>query len=85
MQHPMICALLAWICGVFRSRQSLRLENVALRRQLAVYQRAVPRPHLGPTRPPVQGLALSLLVRLAGCLGLRPATYGGGLAAQTFP
>jgi putative transposase len=49
MQHPMICALLAWICAAFRSRHSLWLENAALRHQLAVYQRAVHRPHLAPT------------------------------------
>jgi len=77
MQHPIICALLAWVCAVFRSRQSLWLENVALRHQLAAYQRAV--------HSPVLDLALSLLVRLAGCLGLRPATYGDRLAAPTVP
>jgi putative transposase len=49
MPHPIICAWLAWICAAFRSRQSLWLENVALRHQLAVYQRAVHRPHLAPT------------------------------------
>jgi putative transposase len=49
MQHPIICAWLASICAVFRSRQSLWLENVALRHQVAVYQRAVHRPHLRPS------------------------------------
>jgi putative transposase len=49
MQHPMLCAWLASICAVFRSRRSLWLENVALRHQVAVYQRAVNRPHLRPS------------------------------------
>ena len=49
MQYPMLCAWLASICAVLRSRRSLWLENVALRHQVAVYQRAVHRPHLRPS------------------------------------
>jgi putative transposase len=46
---PVISALLACIAGLFRSRASLCLEHLALRHQLAVYQRSVPRPRLRAT------------------------------------
>jgi putative transposase len=46
MMPPVISALLAFVTALFRSRRSLHLEHLALRHQLAVYQRAVPRPHL---------------------------------------
>jgi hypothetical protein len=46
---PVISALLAFMAALFRSRASLRLEHLALRHQLAVYQRSVPRPRLRPT------------------------------------
>jgi hypothetical protein len=46
---PVISALAACVAGLFRSRASLHLEHLALRHQLAVYQRAVYRPHLGST------------------------------------
>jgi putative transposase len=46
---PVVRALLTYVVSIFRSREALRLENIALRHQLAVYQRAVHRPHLGPT------------------------------------
>src|SRR5262245_27658687 len=46
---PVISALLAFVASLFRSRASLCLEHLALRHQLAVYQRAVPRPRLRPT------------------------------------
>jgi hypothetical protein len=46
---PVVRALLTYVVSIVRSREALRLENIALRHQLAVYQRAVHRPHLGPT------------------------------------
>ena len=46
---PIISALLACVAGLFRSRASLCLEHVALRHQLAVYQRSVPQPRLRST------------------------------------
>jgi len=46
MMPPVISALLACIAALFRSRASLHLEHLALRHQLTVYQRSVPRPHL---------------------------------------
>ena len=49
MIPPVISALLAFIAALFRSRVSLHLEHLALRHQLAVYQRSVPRPRLRPT------------------------------------
>ena len=42
-------ALIAYIVSRFRSHQSLRLENMALRHQLAVYQHTVKRPKLRPS------------------------------------
>jgi putative transposase len=49
MMPPVFSALLALVVGLFRSRASLYLEHVALRHQLAVYQRTVHRVHLRPT------------------------------------
>jgi len=46
MMPPVISALLAFVIARFRSRRSLYLEHLALRHQLAVYQRSVPRPRL---------------------------------------
>jgi transposase InsO family protein len=39
---------MAYLISCFRSHQSLRLENMALRHQLAVYQQTVKRPKLRP-------------------------------------
>jgi putative transposase len=41
-------ALMAYVVSLFRSPKSLRLENMALRHQLAVYQHTVKRPKLLP-------------------------------------
>jgi putative transposase len=46
---PVASALLAFLAAWFRSRCSLQLEILALRHQLAVYQRSVPRPCIQPT------------------------------------
>jgi Integrase core domain len=46
---PVISALVACVAGLFRSRASLHLEHLALRHQLAVYQRSVPRPRIRMT------------------------------------
>src|SRR6266511_4831122 len=46
---PVVCALLAFLAACFRSRRSMQLEILALRHQLAVYQRSVPRPRIQPT------------------------------------
>ena len=42
-------ALIAYVLSHFRSHESLRLENMALRHQLAVYQRTVKRSKLRPS------------------------------------
>lgn len=42
-------ALLTYVVSHFRSHASLRLENMALRHQLAVYQHTVKRPKLRPS------------------------------------
>ena len=44
---PVVCALLLLVSTVIRSRVSLQLEIVALRHQLAVYQRTAKRPQIG--------------------------------------
>jgi hypothetical protein len=41
-----VCALLLLVSTVIRSRVSLQLEIVALRHQLAVYQRVTKRPQI---------------------------------------
>ena len=41
-------ALMAYVVSHFRSYESLRLENMALRHQLAVYRHTVTRPKLRP-------------------------------------
>jgi putative transposase len=42
-------ALMAYALAHFRSHKSLRLENMALRHQLAVYQQTIKRPKLRPS------------------------------------
>jgi putative transposase len=49
MMSPVISALLAFVATLFRPRESLRLEHLALRHQLAVYKQTVHRPRLRPT------------------------------------
>lgn len=46
---PVLSALCAWLVSLVRSHTALRLENLALRHQLAVYQQTVARPRLRPT------------------------------------
>jgi putative transposase len=46
---PVVSALLAFVASLFRSQTSLRLENLALRHQLAVYRQTILRPRLYPT------------------------------------
>jgi putative transposase len=46
---PVVSALLAFVAGLVRSRASLCLEHLALRRQLAVYQQTVHRSRLRST------------------------------------
>lgn len=46
--RPVVSALLAFLAACFRSRRSMQLEILALRHQVAVYQRSVPRPRIQP-------------------------------------
>jgi len=43
-----LSALISFVVNAFRSRAALHMENLALRHQLAVYQRATRRPRLKP-------------------------------------
>ncbi len=43
-----IRALIAFAVSLFRSRMSLQLENLALRHQLTVYHRSIPRAYVRP-------------------------------------
>jgi putative transposase len=49
MLPPVLSGLLAFVTTWCRSSASLRLENLALRHQLAVYKQHVPRPRLRPS------------------------------------
>ena len=49
MMLPVISAFLACMAALFRARTSLHLEHLALRHQLAVYQRSLSRPRLCAT------------------------------------
>jgi hypothetical protein len=46
---PVLAPLLAFLATWCRSSASVRLENLALRHQLAVYKQTVRRPRLRPT------------------------------------
>src|SRR5438034_5400651 len=45
---PVVYAILSALGAPFRSQCSLRVENIALRHQLAIYQRTVKRPRIRP-------------------------------------
>ena len=49
MVPPVIAVLLAFVATWCRSNASLRLENLALRHQLAVYKQRDPRPRFRPS------------------------------------
>jgi transposase InsO family protein len=45
---PVVYSILSALGALFRSQRSLRVENIALRHQLAIYQRTVKRPRIRP-------------------------------------
>ena len=45
---PVVYAILSALGALFRSQCSLRVENMALRHRLAIYQRTVKRPRIRP-------------------------------------
>ena len=47
MKH-IVCAFIAFVTTLLRSRLSLQIEIVALRHQLAVYERSARRPRIHP-------------------------------------
>ena len=49
MLPPVISVLLTFVATLCRSSASLRLENLALRHQLAIYKQSVHRPRLRPS------------------------------------
>ena len=67
MMAGMIPLILTGLLRGVRTQRSLVLENLALRHQLAVLQRTVPRPRLRTRRPPVLGPAVPPVGRLDGC------------------
>jgi hypothetical protein len=71
--RTLICALVAFVSTLFRSRLALQLENVALRHQLTVYQRTTQTPTDQHRRPYSPVLALARLVGVAKCSGHSPA------------
>jgi hypothetical protein len=46
---PLLSVLLTFVASLFRSPAALRLENLAVRHQLAVYQQTIRRPRLRPS------------------------------------
>src|SRR5271167_977507 len=74
-----VLATLGLIC---RSRAALELENLSLRHQIGVLQRSArTRPILTAGGPPVLGLSVPPLARLALGAGHRQARDGRGLAS----
>jgi hypothetical protein len=49
MMPPVVVPLLAFVATLFHSQTALRLENLALRHQLAVYQHTIARRRLRPS------------------------------------
>jgi hypothetical protein len=45
---PIVCAFIAFVTTLLRSRMSLQIEIAALRHQLAVYERSARRPRIHP-------------------------------------
>ena len=62
--NPIVCAFIAFVTTLLRSRLSLQIEIAALRHQLAVYERSARRATHSPrrpyTRPPGRGTVVEL-------------------------
>ena len=77
-----LTTLLGTLSSMFRSRAVLELEDLALRHQIGVLQRSARKTlQVDPSGPPVLGLAVPSLARLAFGSGDRQARNGGGLAS----
>ena len=69
--HAVFSALIAWISSTFRTRAALQLEILALRHQLAIYQRSTKRRRIRTIHekmPDEYGVLLDQLFRNKGCL-----------------
>ena len=79
-----VCALLLLVSTVVRSRLSLQLEIVALRHQLAVYQRTTNRPQISSGDRILWSWLASRWTG-GGCSGVCSNRDRDRPAAQTFP
>lgn len=82
---PVIYAILSALGALFRSKRSLRVENIALRHQLAIYLSANRQATAHSTRglhPLV--LAIAPLSPMAGAPGFRPARDRYRMATQAL-
>ena len=70
---PVVYALLSMLGVLFRSQLSLRAENIALRHQLAIYQRTRQAAAHSPRGPHPLVLAVAPLGPVVGGSGFRPA------------
>ncbi len=82
--RAVVMAVVRSLAFVVRSRLTLKVEILALRHQLAVYQRAGRRPRLGARRPSPLGVALTCLIRVAGDARHRATPHRDRLAAPTL-
>ena len=74
-------ALFALLASSFRTRAALQAEILALRHQLAVFQKNAPRRlRTPPLRPAVVGFVVPILVRLAAMSSDGSARHGPPLA-----
>jgi hypothetical protein len=79
--RSLFVALFASVASSFRTRAALQAEILALRHQLAVFQKALAP---SPLRPAVVGSVVPILVRLAAMSADGSARHGPRLAAQSF-
>ena len=81
---PVVYAILSALGALFRSQRSLRVENIALRHQLAIYQRTVKRPRIRPEDRILWSWLSRHWASVAGGFGFRPARDRNRMATQTF-
>src|SRR4029450_3525196 len=82
MMAGMIPLILTGLLRGVRTQHSLVLENLALRHQLVVLQRTVPRPAEATRRPPFRGPSVPPVGRLDGCRLGRPTRDADPVAAE---
>ena len=81
MMAGMIPLILTGLLRGVRTQRSLVLENLALRHQLVILQRTVPRPRLRTADRLFWGSAVPPVGRLDGCHLRRPTRHGDPVAA----